>query len=216
MKWQVLPPPYRDEDMMSLDHPLPGTTKFAVGKGSAKKTLQVIGGRPTQDADVDMGWAQIHISSKNGQMDITFGGGQEAANDRWDMEREAMDELERESYEGIPAGLVETSRIPRTRVRQPLEDEGEVYSPETVEGEPLSEEELLLQAIERGQARREASSVNPPRISNRSYSGEDMVYIPSYYRRKKNSPIVGESGINLTPRTYLGFRLRNSSVGTGV
>jgi len=217
MKWMVIPPPYRDEDMMALDHPLPGTTKFAVGKGSARKTLQILGGRPPVDADVDMGWAQIHISSKDGKMDIRFGGGQEAAEERWAMEREYMDELDREAYEGIPKGLVETSRIPRTRARLPLEDAREIYPPEeVVEGEPLSETELLLRQIERGQARREASRMNVPRIGDRHYNEEDMIYVPPHYRRRNGTPIVEESGIKLPTRTYLGRRLRSSSVGTGV
>jgi len=215
MKWQVLPPPYRDEDMLSLDHPLPGTKKFAVGKGSARKTLQVIGGRPPQDADVDMGWAQIHISSKNGQMDIQFGGGQEAANDRWAMEQQYMDELAKESYQGIPQGLVETSRIPRKRTSLPLENVGEVYPPEaTIATQPLSDTDLLLQAMERG---RETSRINMPRLGNRYYNEEDMIYVPSYYRKKIGaSPIVEDSGIRLQTKTYLGRKLRPTSVGTGV
>jgi len=215
MKWQVLPPPYRDEDMMSLDHPLPGTTKFAVGKGSARKTLQILGGRPPMDADVDMGWASIHISAKDGKMDIRFGGGQEAAEDRWAMEREAMGELEREAYEGIPAGLMETSRIPRTRARLPLEDVREIYPPEEAIEEPLSETELLLQQIERGQARREASRTNVPRIGNRYYE-EDMTYVPAHYRRRNSTPLVEESGIKLQPKYYLGRKLRSTLAGTGV
>jgi len=213
MKWGVLPPPWRDEDKIWLDHPLPGTKKFAVGKGSAYKTLQVLGGRPAQDADIDMGWAQIHISSKNGQMQMTFGGGQEAANDRWAMEQQYMDELAKESYQGIPQGLVEVSRIPRKRVALPLENVGEIYPPE-VSSQPLNEIDLLLQAMERG---RETSKVNASRLGNRYYNEEDMIYVPSYYRKKiGTSPIVEDSGIKLQTRTYLGRRLRPTSVGTGV
>jgi hypothetical protein len=114
VKWVVLPPPYRDEDMLYLDNPLPGTYKFATGKGSAYRTLQVLGGKPAQDADVDMGWAQIHISSKDGKMNIDFGGGEEAVNERWAMERERMDELEKQSYEELPKERM-TQKIPRTR-----------------------------------------------------------------------------------------------------
>jgi len=215
MKWGVLPPPWRDEDKIWLDRPLPGTKKFAVGKGSAYKTLQVLGGRPPQDADIDMGWAQIHISSKNGQMDMQFGGGQEAANERWAMEQQYMDELAKESYQGIPAGLVETSRIPRKRTSLPLENVGEVYPPEvSTATQPLSETDLLLQAMERG---RETSRINTPRLGNRYYSEEDMIYVPSHYRRKSGvSPIVEESGIRLPVKTYLGRRLRPTAIGTGV
>ena len=125
-----------------------------------------------------------------------------------------MDELARESYQGIPVGLVETSRIPRSRPKQKLEDVGEVYPSEVAEPQPLTGEELLLQAIERGKARREASSINKQRIVNNNT--EDMIYIPSYYRRRKNVPIVEESGIRLPTRKYLGYPLRQSSLGTGV
>ena len=120
-KWVALPPPYRDEDKLYLDQPLPGTYKFATGKGSAARTLQVIGGPPEQDADIDMGWAQVHISAKGKELEMDFAGGEEAANVRWDAEREAMDALDQQSYAGMPEdGRAE--RIPRG----PRRDEGAI------------------------------------------------------------------------------------------
>lgn len=192
VKWAVLPPPYRDEDMMYLDNPLPGTKKFAVGKGSARKTLQVIGGVPQKDADVDMGWAQIHISAKTGKLDIMFGGGVEAANDRW-----ALEELDRQSYEGIPEGTVESSRIPRTRPQPVLASAKEIYPEET---NPMDAEE-------RYRLMRKAMSEE---------NEDNMIYIPSYFRRRKNVPVIESSQVMLPTKTYLGRKLRQTSVGTGI
>jgi len=111
-KWQVLPPPYGQEDMRYFDQPIPGTYKFATGKGSAYKTIQVIGGAPKQDVDVDLGWTQIHISAKGKDLQMSFGGGKEAADERWSQEEQAMSELERQSYSELPQGEI-SERIPR-------------------------------------------------------------------------------------------------------
>ena len=116
-KWVVLPPPYTDEVKLYLDRPIPGTYKFAVGKGSAAKTLQVIGGPPAQDADIDMGWAQVHVSSKGKELSMSFAGGQQAANDRWAMEEVAMQEYERQAYQGMPEGNI-IQKIPRGQNRK--------------------------------------------------------------------------------------------------
>jgi hypothetical protein len=113
-KWQVLPPPYRQEDMRYFDKPLPGTYKFATGRGSAHKTLQVIGGLPKQDIDVDLGWTKIHIDAKGKELQMTFGGGKEAAETRWTEEQTEMDALERESYEDLPDEPI-NERIKGTR-----------------------------------------------------------------------------------------------------
>jgi hypothetical protein len=99
IKWAVLPPredgTYNNEDILYLDKPLPGTYKFAMGKGSAYKTLQVIGGAPKKDAVVDMGWAVVNIKAK--ELTMTFVGGQEAANDRW-AEEKSLDDFDKASY----------------------------------------------------------------------------------------------------------------------
>jgi hypothetical protein len=128
-KWVVLYPPYRDpEDKAYLDYPLPGTYKFAVGKGSAAKTLQVLGGAPAQDAVIDMGWATVKIKSKGGQMEMSFEGGDEAIAQRWADER-AMDAYERQSYEALPRQFIQ--RIPRIR-RKPV---NYVREPDIIEEE---------------------------------------------------------------------------------
>ncbi len=113
-KWVAVPPPY--DTKYWLDNPLPGTYKYSQGKGSAYKTLQVLGGYPEQDVDLDMGWAQVHISAKDKDLVMSFGGGQEAADERWAMEREAMEQVEKEAYDGTPKGEV-VERIPQ-RVSQ--------------------------------------------------------------------------------------------------
>jgi hypothetical protein len=115
-KWVVIPPPYSDESKMYLDRPLPGTTKFATGKGSAYKTLQVIGGKPEKDVDIDVGWANIHISTK-GALKMSFKGGKEAVNERWSAEKERMEEYDKQSYEDLPEesvrGRVQKAEPPR-------------------------------------------------------------------------------------------------------
>lgn len=129
-KWQVLPPPYGQEDMIYLDEPLQGTYKFAVGKGSAAKTLQVLGGPPNEDVDVDLGWTQVHISSKGKELQMNFTGGKEAANTRWTEEKQRMDELEKMSYDIDQSKVIE--KIPRglkpvkTVIPEDLEDDVDV------------------------------------------------------------------------------------------
>jgi len=113
-KWVVILPPYKDEDKYYLDNPLPGTYKFSVGKGSAAKTLQVLGGSPEQDADIDMGWAQVHISAKGKDLTMSFAGGQDAANVRWNEERQSMAEYDRISYDETPQEPV-VQEIPKAK-----------------------------------------------------------------------------------------------------
>ncbi len=71
-----------------------------------------IGGPPQQDVDLDLGWAQIHISTKGKDLEMTFGGGEEAANQRWSEEQAAMDRLAQLSYAEAPNGGY-NERIPR-------------------------------------------------------------------------------------------------------
>lgn len=63
-----------------------GITSFRIGKGSAKRSLQIIGTPLTDiDTDVDMGWVKAHVSYKDGQATIEFKGGIEAVTKRWAM-----------------------------------------------------------------------------------------------------------------------------------
>ena len=118
-KWVVIPPrddgSYHNEDKVYIDKPLPGTYKFAIGKGSAAKTLQVLGGVPRSDADIDMGWANVHISAKDKQLTMNVKGGKEAAETRW-SEYEQMQDIDKQAYDfdgdGIPEGEI-TQGIPR-------------------------------------------------------------------------------------------------------
>jgi hypothetical protein len=122
-KWVAVPPPY--DKQYYLDNPLPETYKFATGKGSARKTLQVLHGLPPEDVDLDMGWAKVHISSQDGTLSMDFAGGKEAVEERWEEERQQDSEIEakvrayresltkeeEESLEGEPES--ETERIPQ-------------------------------------------------------------------------------------------------------
>ncbi len=118
-----------------------GIYKYATGKGSAYKTLQILpmGAKLPSDADIDMGWAKIHITSKEGTLTMNFAGGKKAAEDRWAEEERLVEEEkivreqmlsqaqvesknsdfqsgmtaeEKKSYEGTPQGEV-TERIPK-------------------------------------------------------------------------------------------------------
>lgn len=99
VKWEVLVPredgSYHSEDLVHLDSPPPGTYKFATGKGSAYKTLQVIGGAPKKDAVVDLGWATVKISSKGKELTMKFLGGKEAVESRWAMEEAKQPQQEK-------------------------------------------------------------------------------------------------------------------------
>ncbi len=129
--WEAVPPPY--DKVYHLTKPLPGTYKFATGKGSAYKTLQVIGGRPEKDVYVDLGWADITIKHQDGDLTMSFGGGKEAVEQRWEDEaaeaeanrpqvqyipvpyyqRPELSQYERESYDGeVPDGEV-SEKIPK-------------------------------------------------------------------------------------------------------
>jgi hypothetical protein len=68
--WKLVPPPYNVT--YTMNSAPKGVYKYATGKGSAYKTLQVLGGNPDQDVDVPLGWANIHISATNGQLDIDY------------------------------------------------------------------------------------------------------------------------------------------------
>jgi hypothetical protein len=79
--WEAITPPY--DKIYHLEQPLPGTTKFASGKGSAQKTLQIIGKPINTDVAVNCGWAMIYISFKDNEPTIKYAGGREAVTKRW-------------------------------------------------------------------------------------------------------------------------------------
>lgn len=80
MWWVAKTPPYYDK-LYYFDRPLPGTYKFATGKGSAEKTIQVLGGNPPNDMDVDIGIAIVHLKRAGNDMTIDF------TRDAWDVYR---------------------------------------------------------------------------------------------------------------------------------
>jgi len=78
--WKVLPPPYDVNRIISLPKDVipEGTTKFATGTGSAKATLQVIGGEvvPT-NVDADLGIMDVHIRTDGKKSWMWFDSGGE-------------------------------------------------------------------------------------------------------------------------------------------
>ena len=87
MKWVVIVPPYGKENIYYLQSPLPGTSKFATGKGSALKTIQMINGGLEQALVVDFGWSKARIYPDGQDLKMEFTGGSNAANQRWTKER---------------------------------------------------------------------------------------------------------------------------------
>ena len=174
-KWVALYPPYTDKDKKYLDYPLPGTYKFAVGKGSAMKTLQVLGGPPTQDADIDMGWAQVHISSKGKELQMSFGGGEQAANDRWSEEREKMEAYERLAYafDSLPKYST-LEKIPRMKRPKPT------YVPEVPDYDPEEDIEALKAKLayyeqkKKGEAKTETVKAVSDKPFERRYLGHKL------------------------------------------
>jgi hypothetical protein len=72
MFWYVLPPPYTKESMWYSKRPPAGVYRYATGKGSAEKTIQIIGGTATRDADIDIGIAIVHLKAKKDKISIDF------------------------------------------------------------------------------------------------------------------------------------------------
>ncbi len=124
--WVIVPPPY-DTEYHSKKPPL-GTKKFATGKGSAYKTLDVIGGMPSEDINIDLGWADVSIVKDrfSGKLRMSFKGGKEAIEKRWD-EYDKMSDYEKYSYENPPEEDMEVkiprSRRVRERITNPLTEE---------------------------------------------------------------------------------------------
>jgi hypothetical protein len=72
--YKVLPPPYRQEDFFTMREPPPGYEDMGWrGKGSVKKSLQIIGGLPENNIEgIDLGWARININVEGGKPDIEY------------------------------------------------------------------------------------------------------------------------------------------------
>jgi hypothetical protein len=72
--YKVLPPPYRQEDFFTMREPPPGYRDMGWrGKGSVKKSLQIIGGLPENNIEnIDLGWARININVEGGKPDIEY------------------------------------------------------------------------------------------------------------------------------------------------
>lgn len=68
MFWKVIPPPYDTKRPINLSHAPKGAKKFATGEKSAYKTIQVLGGVPPKNVSVDLGWADVFISSESEDM----------------------------------------------------------------------------------------------------------------------------------------------------
>lgn len=74
--WKVLQPPYEDKDVLTLSHgEYPdGITKYATGRGSAFKTLQVIpeDSKVPEGLDIDLGNHDVRIWTEDGQLRMEF------------------------------------------------------------------------------------------------------------------------------------------------
>jgi hypothetical protein len=72
-RWLLVPPPY--EETYFIDEIPEGVTIVSSGKGSAKETLQIIGGTSVGDFNEvyrDIGVTVIHIYKDNGQLQVEF------------------------------------------------------------------------------------------------------------------------------------------------
>ena len=138
-----------------------------------------------------MGWAQIHISSRDGKLNINFGGGEEAAEERWANERERMEQLERESYEERPSESI-IRKIPSKKVSPFTISEGEIPE-ESIEKQPTYEELLAqIRAYEMGRQNEYYDNRN---------NNQSVV--------KKRKRVVNTEEDNMLPdRYYLGRKLR--------
>ena len=98
MIWRVKPPDGKIYNLKRGEIP-EGVYKFATGKGSARKTLQLLpkGAIPvnTED-DLDMGWAKIHVSYRDGQTYMSVTGGKKAAEWRWQEEEAEKEQIKKE------------------------------------------------------------------------------------------------------------------------
>jgi hypothetical protein len=72
--YKVLPPPYNQADLDSIRETPQGYVDYGyTGKGSAYKSLQVIGGVPPEDVEnLDLGWARINIVVEDGKPVIEY------------------------------------------------------------------------------------------------------------------------------------------------
>jgi hypothetical protein len=83
MLWVMAIPPYDKQNVYYFRNPLPGTQKFASGKGSSYKTLQIFGGTLTSDINIDLGWDKVHIFPDGQDLKMEFIGAKDAALERW-------------------------------------------------------------------------------------------------------------------------------------
>lgn len=79
--WRAIAPPYRNTRPMVLKQPPKGARyTYESGPGSARRTLQVLGGIPPRNVDVDLGWADIHIRGDKNRIWMNFTSGGEQTN----------------------------------------------------------------------------------------------------------------------------------------
>ena len=72
--YKLLPPPYKQEDFFTMRDIPPGyNDEGFTGKGSAYKSLQIIGGLPPNNIEnIDLGWARININIEGGKPVIEY------------------------------------------------------------------------------------------------------------------------------------------------
>jgi hypothetical protein len=190
--YEVIPPPY--DKIYHLTRPLPGTTKFATGRGSAYKTLECLYGKPEKDVDLDLGWAKVSIKTKGGQLHMSFGGGKEAIESRWagekarDIERnidkgiEPYEELKErvEALESGGAPPVPPEEPPITAVSP---EEPEEIASSIEPQEEVKEGYVRLYRVERkGEHRTNLPFGTPEELSGRWFT-DDPELASWYYER---------------------------------
>jgi hypothetical protein len=92
-KWCVIPPNtegiYLNENVFYIDSIPEGAFDVPPGKGSAQKSVQIIGqAKSTPDFEIKMGWQKARIFMNEGRLSLIFSGGKIAANKRWTIEKE--------------------------------------------------------------------------------------------------------------------------------
>lgn len=213
--YKMLIPPYRQEDFLTTrDTPAGYNDEGWSGEGSAKESLQVIGGLPAKNvSDVDLGWARVNLHVETGKPVIEYVHDEDAnvgersrtvGFGKGQIPLEAWDEAKAEGqdyasfvagYKGElvgkyekPVAEVETEEseeIPIEETEGQVQGEvEEVYEPEETTEEEQTEQKNPLEYSPEAFAGR-------PILENGGESGkEELEGVPatvvqSYIRRKK-------------------------------
>ena len=191
--WHYVEPPYKKDNFHTSKNPLPGTYKFATGPGSSYATLQVLGGKPPDDVDVDLGWAKVHITKQRGNdLEIKFLEGETANVD----------------YRLPEGGTVHSSYVENP---EPIKDRN-TYADVYPEGEdadvglkPENMKDTIIEKIPKGQSIKTETPIGLRKVELPQYkSGRIKVYtVDAEWLRNQNVPMgTYDDG---TPRNSVDF-----------